>query len=74
MRMKFLILLLIVVITLTFSKVNCAAIAEPLIKPWDNTDLCEQFKVIKLIFFFRSFIHSIYFFYVLICEANQIIL
>ncbi|KAL2724265.1 prepromastoparan B [Vespula squamosa] len=44
MRMKFLILLLIVVITLTFSKVNCIPISKTMAELWSNADLCEQFK------------------------------
>ncbi|KAF7391946.1 hypothetical protein HZH68_011489 [Vespula germanica] len=42
--MKSLILLLIVVITMTFSKVNCVPIAQPRAESWNNADLCEKFK------------------------------
>nr|KAF7415602.1 hypothetical protein H0235_012194 [Vespula pensylvanica] len=42
--MKSLILLLIVVITMTFSKVDCIPIAQPRAESWNNADLCEKFK------------------------------
>ncbi|KAL2732708.1 FullMastoparan-VT3 [Vespula maculifrons] len=42
--MKSLILLLIVVITMTFSKVNCVPITQPRAESWNIADLCEKFK------------------------------